>query len=79
MECKDYIVSKDKFAIVSFKKCNFHFTNPIPLEDEIGKYYESGDYISHSSTSKEIVNTLYQSVRNIKLRLLQSLTSGKKH
>src|SRR5690554_5589637 len=82
MECKDYTVSKDKFTIVSCKKCNFHFTNPIPLEGKIGKYYESEDYISHSNTSKGIVNTLYQSVRNItlkqKLKLIKSLTNGKK-
>lgn len=82
MDCKDYTVSKDKFTIVSCKKCNFHFTNPIPSEDEIGKYYESEEYISHSNTSKGIVNTLYQSIRNItlkqKLKLVKSLTNGKK-
>lgn len=82
MDCKDYTVSNKTFTIVSCKKCGLQFTNPIPLEDEIGKYYESEEYISHSNTSKGIVNKLYQSVRNItlqqKLKLVKNLTQGKK-
>lgn len=80
-ECKDYTSSGEIFKIVECTNCSFTFTNPIPEENEIGKYYESYEYISHSNTSKGIVNKLYQIVRKItlskKVNLLKSLTKGK--
>lgn len=82
LECKDYTTSQEKFKIVECNNCGFAFTNPIPLENKIGEYYESSDYISHSNTSKGIINTLYQIVRNItlnrKVNLIKSLSKGKK-
>ncbi len=80
LNCIDYTVSKKKFDIVKCEQCAFQFTNPIPLESEIGKYYESDEYISHSNTSKGLVNKLYQVVRNItikqKLKLVKRLAKG---
>jgi len=79
--CKDYTVSKAEFTIVKCSQCNFTFTNPIPLESEIGKYYESEEYISHSNSNKGLVNSIYQSVRNYtlkrKLSLIKTLSSKK--
>lgn len=79
--CKDYTVSKNEFTIVKCANCSFTFTNPIPLESEIGKYYESDEYISHSNTSKGFVNSAYQFVRNYtlnkKVKLLKSLSNDK--
>jgi len=79
----DYTVSKDKFNIVICNSCGFHFTNPIPLESEIGNYYKSESYISHSSTNKGLINKIYQKVRNYtlkqKVKLIQRLSSGKNH
>lgn len=59
----DYTVSKMTFEIVECSECGFAFTNPRPLERDLGKYYESEEYISHSNTSKGIVSRLYQTVR----------------
>ncbi|MEX2379719.1 MAG: class I SAM-dependent methyltransferase [Vicingaceae bacterium] len=82
LSCVDYTVSQKKFDITQCKSCGFQFTNPIPLETEIGKYYESEEYISHSNTSKGLVNKLYQTVRNItlqqKIQLIKRLVEGKK-
>lgn len=79
--CKDYTSSGEIFEISECNSCGFTFTNPIPEEKEIGKYYKSEEYISHSNTSKGIVNKLYQIVRNItldkKVKLLKSLTSNR--
>ena len=79
--CKDYTVSKESFNIVSCDNCSFKFTNPIPDEKAIGRYYESDEYISHSNTSKGLVNSLYQTVRNHtlkkKVQLISSLTKDK--
>jgi SAM-dependent methyltransferase len=48
-------------------ECGFIFTGEHPAEQEIGKYYESDDYISHSDTSKGLINKLYQVARNFML------------
>lgn len=64
LSCQDYTVSRETFTIVQCEACGFRFTNPRPDENEIGKYYESEEYISHSGTSKGIVNKLYQAARN---------------
>lgn len=81
LNCVDYTVSQKTFNILQCESCGFQFTNPIPLETEIGKYYESEEYISHSNTSKGIINKLYQTVRNItlqqKLKLINRLVKGK--
>lgn len=77
--CKDYTVSQESFQLVGCKNCGLVFTNPRPEEKELGRYYESDDYISHSNTSKGIVNSLYQWVRKRtlaqKLKLVNSLSS----
>lgn len=78
IRCLDHTVSKEEFTIVKCEKCGFRFTNPRPAEHEIGKYYQSEEYISHSNTSKGIVNRLYQMVRKHtlkkKLKLVNSLS-----
>jgi SAM-dependent methyltransferase len=80
LKVKDYTVSQDYFTIVSCNNCGFHFTNPIPLEAEIGKYYKSESYISHSSTSKGFINKVYQAVRKYtlkkKVQLISRLSKG---
>lgn len=82
LSCKDYTSSQETFNIVQCQKCSFAFTNPIPGENEISKYYESDEYISHSNTSKGLINTLYQMVRNYTIRkkvnLVKSLGKGEK-
>ncbi|MCB0743532.1 MAG: class I SAM-dependent methyltransferase [Ignavibacteriae bacterium] len=62
--CIDYTVSKETFKIVECESCHFQFTNPIPNENEIGEYYESDEYVSHSNTRKGLIFSLYQKVRN---------------
>ena len=64
----DYTVSKEKFMIEKCNACNFHFTNPIPTADKIGDYYKSESYVSHSSTSKGVINKIYQVVRKHTLK-----------
>jgi 2-polyprenyl-3-methyl-5-hydroxy-6-metoxy-1,4-benzoquinol methylase len=64
LSCVDYTVSRETFTIVQCETCAFRFTNPRPDEKEIGKYYESEEYISHSGTSRGVVNKIYGIVRN---------------
>ncbi len=72
--CKDYTVSREDFQIVRCKSCGFAFTNPRPLPKELGKYYKSEEYISHTDTRKGLVNSLYHLVRKYTLiKKLQSI------
>src|SRR5436853_4458270 len=68
IDCKDFTVSKEIFSVVKCSACNFYFTNPRPSEESIGKYYESEEYISHSGTSKGLVNKLYISIREYTIK-----------
>ena len=65
---KDHSISGETFNISVCKNCEFKFTNPIPSEETIGKYYQSDDYISHSDTNKGIINKLYHLVRKQSLK-----------
>jgi 2-polyprenyl-3-methyl-5-hydroxy-6-metoxy-1,4-benzoquinol methylase len=66
--CIDYTVSRESFEIVACPSCKLNFTNPRPAANEIGKYYDSPEYISHSNTKKGLVNSVYQFVRSIALK-----------
>lgn len=66
---KDYSISKEDFKIVKCTTCHFLLTNPRPADDELSKYYESEDYISHSGTRKGIINKLYHYIQRINLKL----------
>jgi 2-polyprenyl-3-methyl-5-hydroxy-6-metoxy-1,4-benzoquinol methylase len=64
---KDHSVSKEDFVIWQCRDCTLRFTQDVPDEDSITLYYASPDYISHSNTSKGLLNSLYQSVRKLTL------------
>ena len=62
-EVTDYTVSGNSFDIVHCNACTARFTQDVPSIEEIGDYYKSDDYISHTNTSKGLINQLYQRVR----------------
>jgi 2-polyprenyl-3-methyl-5-hydroxy-6-metoxy-1,4-benzoquinol methylase len=76
LDAKDHTVSKKTFAIWECSRCSLRFTQAVPDQQEIGAYYQSENYISHSNTKKGIVNQLYHLVRerslNNKRKLIQS-------
>jgi len=72
---KDYFLSGEKFEIVKCRECGFRFTNPRPGALELGKYYESTDYISHSDTRKGVFASVYQVVRKYTLSRKRALIS----
>lgn len=63
MTCVDHYASGEQFDLFRCDDCGFLFTQNAPVEAEIGRYYETPDYISHSDTKKGIVNSLYHMVR----------------
>jgi 2-polyprenyl-3-methyl-5-hydroxy-6-metoxy-1,4-benzoquinol methylase len=59
----DHTVSYEEFEIWQCDACTLRFTQSIPDESEIGAYYKSENYISHSDTHKGVINSLYHKVR----------------
>ena len=62
-KCVDYSKSKEVFTIVSCETCGFKLTNPRPEVKDLGHYYESENYISHSNKKTGWFNKLYQLIR----------------
>lgn len=63
LECEDFTVSHEKFRLQECADCTFVFTNPRPLPAEIGKYYQSEEYISHTNSKSGLLNKVYQLAR----------------
>lgn len=81
MNCTDYYASGESFEVWQCQDCSFLFTQDVPVEAEIGKYYDTVDYISHSDTQRGLTNKLYHLVRRwmlLKKKRLVQRTSGLK-
>lgn len=78
LTCTDFFVSGEKFRIKQCISCGFKITENVEDEDNIGRYYQSENYISHSNTSKGLVNSVYHAVRKYMLgskrRLVENAT-----
>ena len=78
LSAKDHTVSGEVFEIWHCDDCKAGFTQHVPVAAEIGVYYQSAAYVSHSDTAKGFVNRLYHIVRNRTLqgkrKLIQSVT-----
>jgi 2-polyprenyl-3-methyl-5-hydroxy-6-metoxy-1,4-benzoquinol methylase len=79
---KDHTVSKEEFKIFHCANCQLRFTQDVPDATAIGKYYKSEDYISHTDTSKGLINRIYQLVRKRanrhKRKLVEKITGKTK-
>lgn len=60
---EDHMVSRESFQLQQCNSCGFVVTSPRPGDDELGRYYESEDYISHSNTKRGLFSMAYQWVR----------------
>jgi SAM-dependent methyltransferase len=78
----DHTVSKNEFVIWQCGACSLRFTQDVPDAAHIGPYYKSEEYISHTDTSKGLVNSLYQKVRRHtlqqKVQLVTNVTGRQK-
>lgn len=79
MTCIDHYASSEAFYLCRCRDCGFLFTQDFPVEAEIGRYYETPDYISHSDTKKGIVNKAYHWVRSYMLGRKARLVAREAH
>ncbi len=63
---KDYFYTGEEFNLSICQNCEFIFTNPIP--DNLSRYYETEEYLSHHSHKKTIISRIYSFVRNLNLQ-----------
>ena len=68
LTAKDYTVTSEVFTIMECADCTLRFTQDIENEENIGRYYQSENYVSHSDTNKGLINKLYHYVRTITLK-----------
>ena len=82
LKCKDHTVSRETFSIYIDKESHLLVTTPRPADENLGNYYESEDYISHSDSKKSLIDKLYQLVRNYaikrKVKLINSFNTTDK-
>jgi 2-polyprenyl-3-methyl-5-hydroxy-6-metoxy-1,4-benzoquinol methylase len=79
IKAKDHTVTGETFSIVECKTCGLKITSPRPADGELGKYYKSEKYISHSNSRSGLTNKLYHLARNYSLvKKLSLILSYKK-
>jgi len=75
---KDHSVSGESFVVWQCSQCSLRFTQDVPDAESIAPYYKSEAYISHTNTSKGLINKAYQTVRTFtlkqKAKLIQKYT-----
>jgi 2-polyprenyl-3-methyl-5-hydroxy-6-metoxy-1,4-benzoquinol methylase len=80
LECKDFTVSGEKYQIQ--KNTDFEMLVTTPVPKNLGDYYKSEDYISHTDSKKTLFDKVYQTVKNTtlkrKLKLINSFNTTSK-
>lgn len=79
LTCVDHYASGEMFCLNRCADCGFLFTQDFPVEAEIGRYYATPDYISHSDTKKGLMNSLYHKVRRHMLKRKAELVMRVSH
>ena len=78
---KDYSVSKETFDLYYDETLDMLITHPQPSLENLGKYYESEDYISHTDNKRSLFEKIYHFIKSIalknKLNLINSLQPNK--
>ncbi len=75
--CEDHTVSHETFTIFRCEVCGLGITSPRPDEEQLVKYYQSDEYISHSGKTSGGVGVLYRIARLFALRWKRKIVSVK--
>ncbi|WP_066223073.1 class I SAM-dependent methyltransferase [Formosa haliotis] len=68
LKCKDYSVSGAYFELKHDDDLDILITSPQPKSEELGQYYKSEDYISHTDAKRNLFEKLYHTVKGIALK-----------
>lgn len=65
---KDFSVSGESFSLLLDSELQLLKTTPQPSIENLGSYYDSDDYISHTDSSRSLFEKLYQLVKKNAIR-----------
>ncbi len=78
-QVKDWLVTGETFELIYDSEKELLVTSPQPKPENLSKYYESEEYISHTDNKKGIVSFLYQTIKKSalhnKVKLITSLNN----
>ena len=63
LKCIDYTVSNQEFSILKDEDSELLITSPRPKSEDLGSYYESESYISHTDSKQTLLDKIYQIVK----------------
>ena len=75
LDVKDHSVSGEQFQLFYNTELDMLETFPQPIEDHLGQYYKTEDYISHTDSKRNILEYVYHFVRQITLKRKVKLIS----
>ena len=73
LDVRDHSITHEIFEIWECNDCTVRFTQEVPDQQKISRYYKSENYISHSNTNKGILSRIYKTVRNHTLETKSNL------
>jgi 2-polyprenyl-3-methyl-5-hydroxy-6-metoxy-1,4-benzoquinol methylase len=77
----DHSVSKEIFELYYDQELDMLITSPQPSLENLGSYYESNDYISHTDSKRSLFEKAYHFVKGValknKLNLINNCSSAK--
>ena len=71
MKIKDHFLSQEEFKIIETEIQGIYKTSPLP--DDLGKYYESKDYISHHQDSGSLKEEVYKFLQKFNLNYKKNI------
>lgn len=75
VHAKDFTVTSETFTIQCCSRCGLLLTLPRPSPEDLERYYQSDNYISHTSRARNITDRLYILARKFTLKQKLSLVS----
>lgn len=82
LKANDHLLTHETFLINKCDSCGFLYTQGAPAAGEIGRYYQSLDYVSHSDTREGLMNKIYHVGRSLMLRkkfgMVKKVAKGRK-
>ena len=73
---KDYSVSQETFDLYHDEELDMLITHPKPSLENLGRYYESVDYISHTDSKRSLFEKCYHFIKSIALKNKLSLVNS---
>ena len=68
LKVKDHSVSQETFELHFSLDSDMLLTKPRPTDQDLGRYYESVNYISHTDGKRTIIEKMYQWVKSYSLK-----------